>query len=125
MLFYSESVLVFSCWFQFCNQFYPGRPFHLGRDPVRAFHLCTRHNSPSQIRLQDQGLSVNTSSPRRKCLTRPKCNSRTNTLLHMEKTTSPSIFIPSILPPQPAATRKGDIVPSLTCHSSARIFLEE
>lgn len=36
-----------SCWFQFCNQFYPGRPFHLGRDPVRAFHLCTRHNSPS------------------------------------------------------------------------------
>lgn len=47
LVMYSESVLVFSCWFQFCNQFYPGRPFHLGRDPVRAFHLCTRHNSPS------------------------------------------------------------------------------
>lgn len=44
-VFNSESVLVFSCWFQFCNQFYPGRPFHIGRDPVRAFHLCTRHNS--------------------------------------------------------------------------------
>lgn len=52
---------------------------------------------------------MNTSSPRRKCLTRPKrCNSRNNTLLHMEKTTSPNIFVCSVLPPQPAATRKGD-----------------
>lgn len=48
------------------------------------------------------------------------CNSRNNTLLHMEKTTSPNIFISSILPLQPAATKKGDIhFPSdmpILCH---------
>lgn len=91
----------FGCWFQFCYQFYPGRPFHLDRDPVRAFHLCTRCNSPSQIRLQHQGLSMNTTSPHRKCLTQPKkCNSRNNTPLHMENTTSPNISVSIILPPQ-------------------------
>lgn len=53
---------------------------------------------------------MNTSSPRRKCLTQPKkCNSRNNTLLHMEKTASPNILISSVLRLQPAATRKGDI----------------
>lgn len=53
---------------------------------------------------------MNTSSPCRKFLTWPKkCNSRNNTPLHMEKRTSPNIFVSSIVLPQPAATRKRDI----------------
>lgn len=71
---------------------------------------------------------MNTSSPRRKCLTQPKCNSRKSILPLVEKTTSLNILISFILSLQPASARKSDIyssdVPVLFQDHPGRIKLQ-